>query len=242
MDRKVKYTVTVEGRTLPELKSAIEDLLQELGGSTKIASGTRKTVELVKPEYTEEIAADEEGMEEVESPFANSAPSVAGEVDSEGLPWDARIHASSKEKKADGTWRTRRNLDKAVAAQIKAELLTNRQPVQQPVAQVEAPVVAQQSLPVTQPVVQVEAPVAQVQQPVMQAPIPMQNSGHTLDSFKAQFPMVLNDLFQQGKINQEYVNMLNAHFQTTQLWSINDEQKAALFDTWVQGGLIQRVG
>lgn len=42
--------------------------------------------------------------------------------DSNGLPWDERIHASSKALNADGTWRTKRGVDKALVAQVEAEL------------------------------------------------------------------------------------------------------------------------
>ena len=45
------------------------------------------------------------------------------EVDSAGMPWDHRIHASSRAKVADGTWRQRRNLDPNVLAQVQAEML-----------------------------------------------------------------------------------------------------------------------
>lgn len=53
-------------------------------------------------------------------PPASPAPGV--EVDSKGLPWDARIHAESKNKIADGTWRKKRNLDPNVLATVEAEL------------------------------------------------------------------------------------------------------------------------
>lgn len=44
-------------------------------------------------------------------------------VDSEGLPWDGRIHSSSKEKLVkDSTWKLKRGVDKALVEQVKAEL------------------------------------------------------------------------------------------------------------------------
>lgn len=43
--------------------------------------------------------------------------------DSEGLPWDERIHAGSHGVNADGTWRAKRGVDAAVAAAVRAELL-----------------------------------------------------------------------------------------------------------------------
>lgn len=51
------------------------------------------------------------------------ASSAAGvDLDTKGMPWDNRIHAESKGKIADGTWRSKRNLDPTVKAQVEAEL------------------------------------------------------------------------------------------------------------------------
>jgi hypothetical protein len=54
------------------------------------------------------------------APAATSTSAV--ELDSEGLPWDGRIHASTKAKVANGTWRTKRGVDDSEFARIKAEL------------------------------------------------------------------------------------------------------------------------
>lgn len=51
------------------------------------------------------------------------APASSGvELDKSGLPWDNRIHAESKGKIADGTWRKKRNLDPTLLATVEAEL------------------------------------------------------------------------------------------------------------------------
>lgn len=65
-------------------------------------------------------------------PPANTAPitttlgvasSVAGvDLDAKGLPWDGRIHAESKAKIADGTWRKKRGVDPALVVTVEAEL------------------------------------------------------------------------------------------------------------------------
>lgn len=51
--------------------------------------------------------------------------SVATEApahDANGLVWDERIHSGSRALNADGTWRTKRGVDKALVAQVEAEL------------------------------------------------------------------------------------------------------------------------
>lgn len=51
-------------------------------------------------------------------PVATDAP----ERDASGLPWDGRIHASSKALLSDGTWRQRRNTDPALVKAVTEEL------------------------------------------------------------------------------------------------------------------------
>jgi len=54
-----------------------------------------------------------------------AAPSAAASVDSEldlaGMPWDARIHSSSKEKVAAGTWKYKRGVEQNVKDSIENE-------------------------------------------------------------------------------------------------------------------------
>jgi hypothetical protein len=55
-------------------------------------------------------------------PAVPSAAALAPTVDKNGLPWDGRIHASTKPLNADGTWRGRRGIDDATVATVTAEL------------------------------------------------------------------------------------------------------------------------
>lgn len=48
-----------------------------------------------------------------------------GDVDAEGMPWDERIHASTKSVVANGTWKLKRGVDQSLVAQVKAELMGN---------------------------------------------------------------------------------------------------------------------
>jgi len=50
------------------------------------------------------------------------APAVSGEYDSKGMPWDGRIHAATKAKVSDGSWRYRRGCDEAVIKQVETEI------------------------------------------------------------------------------------------------------------------------
>jgi len=54
----------------------------------------------------------------IAAPQANSPVPL----DSEGLPWDDRIHTSARSKIANGTWKLKRGGDPAQVAAVKAEL------------------------------------------------------------------------------------------------------------------------
>lgn len=61
-------------------------------------------------------------------PAAGAIDVVSAVVDSQGLPWDSRIHSSSKKTKADGTWKLARGLPEGLAQQVTAELLAKKLP------------------------------------------------------------------------------------------------------------------
>ena len=70
----------------------------------------------------------------------DTRPLNAGvDVDLDGLPWDGRIHASSRAKLADGKWRTKRGVTDAQVATIQAELRQtwNSKPAAAPVLETE---------------------------------------------------------------------------------------------------------
>lgn len=45
----------------------------------------------------------------------------SAELDSQGFPWDERIHARTKTKITDGTWKLKRGVDQALVSQVRAE-------------------------------------------------------------------------------------------------------------------------
>lgn len=60
----------------------------------------------------------------------NDAPDAnAPSLDKRGLPWDERIHASSKALNADGTWRYRRNTPKETIEAVESELAPANDPL-----------------------------------------------------------------------------------------------------------------
>lgn len=59
-----------------------------------------------------------------DAPKAPKAPQAPGPVtlDSAGLPWDERIHSSSKKQNADGSWKRRSKIEDSLVTSVTAEL------------------------------------------------------------------------------------------------------------------------
>lgn len=53
---------------------------------------------------------------------ASAPPSAPANMDAKGLPWDERIHSSSRKFNADGTWRYRKNVSDDMKQAVEAEL------------------------------------------------------------------------------------------------------------------------
>lgn len=53
---------------------------------------------------------------------AGSVAPVTSNIDKSGLPWDERIHASTRTLTADGLWRKKRGIDEAAVTAVEAEL------------------------------------------------------------------------------------------------------------------------
>lgn len=56
------------------------------------------------------------------SPLSVSAPTGGVELDPDGLPWDARIHASTKSRNADQRWKAKKGVHADTKAIVVAEL------------------------------------------------------------------------------------------------------------------------
>lgn len=52
----------------------------------------------------------------------DAAPMIHADLDKNGLPWDERIHSSSKAKLASGAWKYRRGVEPVEVQQVEAEL------------------------------------------------------------------------------------------------------------------------
>ena len=59
---------------------------------------------------------------EIFNPFAARDEKFASVVDSQGLPWDNRIHSRTRSKTSDGKWRYQRGVHDVIVTTVEAEL------------------------------------------------------------------------------------------------------------------------
>lgn len=181
----------------------------------------------------------EDGPEE-NGPVNTAAPAF----DAAGLPWDERIHSSTKDLNGDGKWRARRKSkgqpDDTTIAAVEAELRARvgggavaqtQQPMQQmqmqPVQQVMQPIQQQpmQQMQQTQPMVQ-QQPVQQVMQPqpmqpvqqVQQQPAEMDFSTF-MQTISKGFTVVRPD--GSALVDQSYMAAIAVHFGLTAITDLS---------------------
>lgn len=108
----VSFTIPMREDAL--LKTA--KYLQDLAGATEVdavEAFAKDTPEDMGVRIDDKVAEAEGG--------ANTT--LVPTVDSEGLPWDVRIHSSSKALiKATAAWRLKKNVDPTLVEQVKTEL------------------------------------------------------------------------------------------------------------------------
>lgn len=87
--------------------------------AAELAAGGSDTAQPVR---TFEVVTPTQAPAVVEADDADDQPTDGTGLDSQGIPWDARIHASTKTKLQDGSWKIRRNLDPKTVAEVLDEL------------------------------------------------------------------------------------------------------------------------
>lgn len=162
------------------------------------------------PEISKEVVATKVAFPEIPA-CAVATPSV--EVDSTGAPWNPAIHSSSRKKKKDGTWTLRRN------SQADADGTESDE------------VAATPSLPTMPGVPSLPA----MPMPSL-PPLPQVDGVYSLATFKSNFPNIVADLVNQGKLTREYSKMLCQHFNIAELHMItqDDAKLRSVFETFVK--------
>lgn len=124
-------SLTITGKSIGEVNSRVLEMADEIkagqapsapevmyGDQTHASETPAQMPPKPKAEMKFNLAPEAKAQDV--SPAQSADLTTA--VDSEGFPWDERIHSGNKEKTTDGAWRKRRGVDPAVVAQVKAEL------------------------------------------------------------------------------------------------------------------------
>lgn len=107
-----RNALAAAAKMLKDLAIADKPTVSEEFGPVEAPTPPAPIQELAAPQLAPPTA--------VKGPFEAAA---AAELDSDGLPWDARIHASSRTRlKKTGQWKPKRGADAALVAQVTAEL------------------------------------------------------------------------------------------------------------------------
>lgn len=118
----MKFDLIIKDATLEEIAN-ISDLLNAPKNCTVQELVAENPNVHVPTTQTKAYQVGKAVVSNIEPEEIPSMENVSGQLDSNGIPWDARIHSSSKKKKADGTWNRRKNITDADFDTIKAQLL-----------------------------------------------------------------------------------------------------------------------
>lgn len=257
--------VSVSGKTLKECHDQILALAEEISGQATTRTATQSK-EISKGNVDAAATNDPARVLSMVQPPApqfpvnmaveTAAPSNGGNVDADGMPWDARIHSGSREKTSKGKWKSRRGVDDAVVATVEAEL--KAQGFGKKVApfgsmtteQYQAQVQAAPTIPVapTTNVVNSLPPegsvLNQMAAPMTFTPPAPKVVGttHDLKSFKENLVVIMNNLASEGKITNEHIASWKQGFggKEIQDWHKDEQSVANFFEGMISWGLIQR--
>lgn len=117
------YQIIISGASFPELEQALQALAARWRGETRPPFPATAEPQAPVPgvQYSPPVPApvDGEGSDPDVAPATSVDPD---ERDAAGLPWDGRIHSSSRARLQDGTWRQKRGVSDTLLAAVTAEL------------------------------------------------------------------------------------------------------------------------
>lgn len=121
----IRIEVTNPAEHQPSELRAVATFLNNLAADREAGRITGAAVEvptaaapLASAPQVTSAAPGASSREETEPDADASAACDTSKLDSEGVAWDERIHSETKSQNKDGTWRLRRNVDKALVDQV----------------------------------------------------------------------------------------------------------------------------
>lgn len=112
----------------PLVQSEVDKVLEIIGSPKSVRSFADVVASQTAQEGTQGATSEEPVVippaPMPDTPVLTAVPSAPSPVDLDknGIPWDERIHSSSRAKIADGSWKLKRGVDANLATEVKAEL------------------------------------------------------------------------------------------------------------------------
>ena len=120
--KSISITVPMEVGTLQKAARLFNDMAMELDAKNPVDPASPVTAAPITAATITEVTKNPAEVKTNVPPPQPPLP-TAGPVDSDGVPWDERIHTKKKTiRKKDGTWTPIKNLDKEFYAGVIAEL------------------------------------------------------------------------------------------------------------------------
>lgn len=143
---------------------------------------------------------------------------ATGDLDADGLPWDERIHASTKVQTARGLWKKRKSVDPELAKAVEAELRARVAPPMPVVPEHPVPMPIPPAPPIPTPTTMPTMQPA----PVIPAAPPMPTPTPGVVPF-GEFMQKISNLMQEGKITPENVVWLCSVLGINTLTDLNEQ-------------------
>lgn len=264
------FKITFEAKNMKDLQTQVNELvetadavLNDSGSQVQHTNENRNQQVKLTPVAPVPAPIDPQPQQPMPAAVAVTVRQEPAPI-SPDVPWDARIHSSSKSKVKSGAWKKRKGVAEDLYISVMAELqsggdqpapviatppapLPTMAPVVPPLIQ-ESPMV-QPTQPLAPPVM---TPVAQP--PVAQPPVappnytpaPVPDStkpAHNFDTFKSNFAQVMAQLKGEGHLTPEYIGSLNEHFGVSELWELasDDVKLGELFQNFADFGWVTKV-
>jgi len=136
MKDNISITVPMEADALLRASAMLSGIAEDITRPDENLKQTKMVLEEIDPDKEKAVDTylEENEMNAVDvfAPTAPShsagtdaivpAPATDGELDVNGLPWDDRIHASTRTKLVTGAWKNKRGIDATLLANVEAEL------------------------------------------------------------------------------------------------------------------------
>ncbi len=129
-----KRKLLLSGETIAELRTECKEFLKEtqsldaeygpdLSDDSQIALDLVNAGHLPQTRTATETTDAEQMLRERMDAAVPTTPNSGEDYDSEGMPWDHRIHASSRAKTKEGIWRIRRGAKEGEVVAIENEII-----------------------------------------------------------------------------------------------------------------------